>query len=101
MPEQYQKGPSPWTLSKAVSGGEIVRVRCGHCNITRYYDPADLLKLVGDVWADAIRMRCERCGKTEWIGASFELLPASERQRIRLRRLVEVRMVRKVIWRDE
>ena len=89
------------TLSKAAQRGEIVRACCGHCHITRFYDPGDLQRVAGNVPADAIRMRCERCGKTDWIRGSFELLPAAERQRIPLRRLVEIRMVRKVIWGDE
>ena len=46
-------------------------------------------------------MRCERCKKTEWIRASFERPSAAERQAIKLRRLAEVRTVRKATWRDE
>jgi ribosomal protein S27AE len=102
MPEQPPpKRPSAWTLSKAHGAGQLVRVRCGHCNITRHYQPADLQQLAGDVPADGIRMRCEKCGKSEWMRATFEALPAAERQAIRVRRLAEVRMVRKAIWRDE
>jgi hypothetical protein len=63
--------------------------------------PADLQQLAGDVPADGIRMRCDTCGKREWMRVSFENVPAAERQRVRVRRLAEVRMVRKVIWRDE
>jgi hypothetical protein len=102
MPEQPpSKRPSAWTLSKAHRAGQLVRVRCGHCNIARHYVPADLQRLAGDLPAAAIKMRCEKCGKSEWMRVSFENLPAAERQEIRVRRLAEVRLVRKVIWRDE
>jgi hypothetical protein len=88
-------------LSKARDAGELVRVQCVHCHIRRHYHPADLQRLVGDVPAAAIKMRCEKCGKSEWMRVSFENLPAAERQDIRVRRLAEVRLVRKIIWRDE
>jgi hypothetical protein len=102
MPEPSgRQKPSVWTLSKAHGAGELVRVRCAHCNIVRHYYPADLQKLAGDVPAAAIKMRCEECGKREWMRISFERLPAAERQGIRIRRLAEVRTVRKVVWRDE
>ena len=74
---------------------------CVHCSVRRWYAPADLERLLDDIPTDAIRMRCERCKKTEWIRASFERLFAAERQAIKLRRLAEIRMVRQVIWRDE
>jgi hypothetical protein len=102
MPEQPpSKRPSAWTLSKANDSGQLVRVRCAHCNITRHYLPADLQWLVGDIPADAIRMRCEKCGKREWMRVSFENLPAAERQGIRIRRLVEIKLRRVPVWQDE
>jgi hypothetical protein len=102
MPEPSgRQKPGAWTLSKAHGAGELVRVRCAHCNIVRHYHPADLQKLAGDLPAAAIRMRCEKWGKTEWMRVSFENLPAAEWQAIRVRRLAAVKMVRKVIWQDE
>ncbi|NGO54628.1 hypothetical protein [Allomesorhizobium camelthorni] len=102
MPEPSgRQKPSAWTLSKAHDAGELVRVRCAHCNIVRHYYPTDLQKLAGDLPAAAIQMRCEKCGKTEWMRATFERLSAAERQAIRVRRLAGVKMVRKVIWQDE
>jgi hypothetical protein len=70
-------------------------------HLKRWYMPADLQRLLGDIPADAIRMRCERCRKTEWIRASFERPTAAERQTIKLRRLAGIKMVRKVIWIDD
>lgn len=102
MPELSGKPrPSAWTLSKAHSAGQLVRAGCVHCNIRHHYYPADLLKLAGDVPASAIRMRCVKCGSTEWLRVTFESLSAAERQGIRIRRLAGIKMVRKVIWEDE
>jgi hypothetical protein len=102
MPEPSgREKPSAWTLSKADESGQVVRISCVHCHLKRWYAPADLQQLLGDIPAGAIRMRCERCRKTEWIRASFERPSAAERQAIKLRRLAGIKMVRKVIWRDE
>jgi hypothetical protein len=102
MPEPSGKQrPSTWTLSKSHDASELVRAWCAHCNIRHHYYPAELRRLAGDVPAAAIRMRCTKCGSTEWMRVTFECLTAAERQTIRVRRLVGIRMVRKVIWRDE
>ena len=79
----------------------MVCVECGLCNIKRHYYPADLKTLLGDISADEIRMRCDRCHKSEFVNALFVRLSGPERQSIRMRKLAEVRMVRKVIWQDE
>jgi hypothetical protein len=102
MPEQpAPRRPSAWTLSKAAEAGQLVRIRCQHCNIRRYYEPGDLHRLLGDIPANAIRMKCERCGLREYVAASFVHLSAAERQATSVRRLAEIRMVRRVVWRDE
>jgi hypothetical protein len=104
MPERYGKrlGRGPG-LARAHERGDLVKVRCMHCNITRHYLPAELRQLAGDATCDEIRarMRCERCRLKEYLDVDFVLPTAAERVRIRLRRLVEVRMVRKIVWRDE
>jgi hypothetical protein len=71
--------------SKANDAGQLVRARCAHCNITRHYLPADLQRLVGDIPADAIRMRCEKCGLDHWLAAIFCHITAAERQVVRVR----------------
>ena len=90
------------TLSRAHDIGQLVRVRCLPCNITRHYLPEDLLKLMGDIpfWGVERHMRCERCRRREF-DVDMLLPNAVQRMRIRVRRLVEVRMVRRVIWRDD
>ncbi|KRB28141.1 hypothetical protein ASD99_03195 [Mesorhizobium sp. Root695] len=90
------------TLCLAHEVGQLIRVRCRHCNITRHYLPGELAKLVGDIpfWDVERHMRCERC-KLRELDADIILPSAVERLKIRVRRLVEIRMVRRVIWRDE
>ena len=90
------------TLSLAHEVGQLIRVRCLNCNITRHYLPGDLAKLVGDIpfWDVERHMRCERCKRRE-LDAGIILPSAAERLKIRVRRLVEIRMVRRVIWRDD
>ncbi|TPI29358.1 hypothetical protein FJW08_18060 [Mesorhizobium sp. B3-2-1] len=90
------------TLCLAHEVGQLIRVRCRNCNITRHYLPGDLVKLVGDIpfWDVERHMRCERCKERE-LDAGIVLPSAAERLKIRVRRLVEIRMVRRVIWRDD
>lgn len=82
--------------------GQLIRVRCVNCNITRHYLPGDLAKLVGDIpfWDIDRHMRCERCKRRD-LDVDILLPSASEGMKIRVRRLVGVRMVRRVIWRDD
>src|SRR5262245_48494106 len=104
MPEYSGRPrPSAWTLSKAHDAGQLVRVRCQHCNIRRYYEPADLQRLIGDVGVDQVAggMRCENCHKTEWLAATFCHLSGAERAAVHVRRLAKIKMVRRVTWRDE
>jgi hypothetical protein len=89
------------TLKKAHEARQTVRVNCQLCNIRRYYDPSDLEQLCGDIPVERVRMRCNGCGKTDYIAVSLFIPGAEERQGIRIRRLAEIRMVRKVIWQDE
>lgn len=69
----------------------------------RWYQPGDLREIFGDVEAEMVgsKMTCERCGKNEFMHVETQNPSAGERQSIRMRRLVEIREVRRVIWRDE
>lgn len=90
------------TLSRAHEIGQLVRVRCLPCNITRHYRPGDLLKLMGDIpfWDVERHMRCERC-KRRAFDVDILLPSAVQGREIHVRRLVGVRMVRRVIWKDD
>lgn len=90
-------------LRNAHDAGQLVLVRCQHCNIKRWYQPGDLIKLFGNAEVDQLTgaMVCVKCGLKEYILAESESLTARERMNIRVRRLAGIRMVRRVIWEDE
>lgn len=92
-----------WKLSNAHETGQLVLVRCGICNVKRWYQPGDLRDIFGDVEAELVggKMSCERCGKNDFMHAETQSPSARERQSIRVRRLAEIRTIRRVIWRDE
>ncbi|CCV03301.1 conserved hypothetical protein [Mesorhizobium metallidurans STM 2683] len=98
-----RKRGSEWRLSNAHETGQLVLVRCGLCSVKRWYQPGDLREIFGDIEAELVghKMSCERCGKNDCIHAETQNPSARERQGIRVRRLVEIRMVRRVIWKDE
>lgn len=89
-------------LSAAHAVGQLARVRCLFCRVTRYYSPDDLRQLLGDVGIDEVagRMRCDTCGRKDYLDATLILPTAQERQTIRLRRLEGIRTIRRPIWRD-
>ena len=92
-----------WRLSDAHDVGQLIRINCQHCNIKRHYRPADLRRLVGDVACDnAMKgMRCEKCGKADYLVAFAWNPTARELAGLSIRRLADIRMVRKVVWNDE
>lgn len=92
-----------WKLSNAHDVGQLVRIECGYCNIKRDYKPDDIQRLVGDVGVDDVprQMRCEKCRRAENLRAVFWSPTGQELAGLRIRRLVDIKMVRKVIWRDE
>ena len=69
---------------------------------TRHFEPTDLERLLGDVPFHALldRMRCE-CRRRDYLVAALTIPTAEERLKIRVRRLVDVRYMRRIVWRDE
>lgn len=65
--------------------------------------PSDLRAIFGDIDAELVgnKMSCERCGKNDFMHAETQNPSASERQDIRVRRLAEIRTVRRIVWKDE
>ena len=98
-----RKRGGAWTLSNAHEVGQLVRVQCGLCNVRRWYQPKDLMEIFGDVEAELVggKMNCERCGKNDCMHVQTQNPSARERQDIRVRRLAEIRVVRRMVWRDE
>jgi hypothetical protein len=86
----------------AHASGQLVRVSC-HCRDgERYYEPADLIQIFGDV--DVYRldqaMKCERCGRRD-VDVDVRLPSAMERAKIKVRRLVEIKVTKRPVWREE
>lgn len=104
MPEQYrEKRGSAFTLSRAHDTGYYVRARCALCSLKRIYAPLDLVQLVGDIALPQLerKIRCDKCGKREFMEVNFWSPAARELEGLIIRRVAGVRTVRKVIWRDE
>ncbi|MFB2553907.1 hypothetical protein [Ensifer soli] len=109
MPEEYRRGlvhpyrhARLWTLRKAAEIGQLVRVTCKRCRVTRTYMCGDLATLLGDIEVRDVeqRMRCEGCGSKDYLAAKTLLPSAEERQTMVIRRLVEVKTRRVPIWQD-
>jgi len=106
MPESYYKPGrevAAWTLRKAHDAGQVVKISCSHCHIRRFYKPAEMREVAGNLSADQMRhkVRCEKCRKKDYMDVEFVRLTGQEAQDVRFRRLVEIRWERRVIWRDE
>lgn len=91
------------TLSDAMLLDHTMIASCGTCGRKHYYDPADIMKLLGDVPLYLVEQRfsCSRCPTNDFFRVRFDRLSAADRQRVRYRRLKEVKMVKRVIWEDE
>lgn len=101
MRELRQRDRDTYYLSNAHRNGDFIRVTCGGCSPARLYLPEDLIALLGDIAVMDLdeKMRCERCGDTT-TARTFHPSVA-ERSGLVVRRLAEVKMVRKVRWREE
>ncbi|MER0237170.1 hypothetical protein ABRA89_03410 [Fulvimarina sp. MAC8] len=92
------------TLRQLGPQGRFVRVKCDYCrSATRFYHPDDLAILLGDVEVDQLRRRlkCERCGRRDYVEVDAPYLTGPEMRDLIVRRLVRVRTIRRPIWREE
>jgi hypothetical protein len=55
---------------------------------------------IGVVYIPA-KMRCEKCGRRDYVEAIFFHPVGAEWHTLKIRRLVGVKLVRKVIWQDD
>ncbi len=101
MPESNDSRRRGAKLGDAEASGQLLRVRCNFCRSQRHYQPADIMKLAGNVPFNSIHGRCMGCYRDDYLDFRLVLPTAAERQAIRVRRLAGVRMVRQVRWRDE
>lgn len=91
-----------WLLSEAHASGQLVRVSCRCRAGDRYYEPADLIQIFGDVDVNRLdrTMKCERCGRQE-LDVDVRLPAAMDRAKIKVRRLVEIKIRKLPVWRIE
>ncbi|WP_320235891.1 hypothetical protein [Mesorhizobium montanum] len=105
MPEQPEKWPrgAAWTLTHAHDAGQVAGIRCGKCNLRRFYKPLELREVIGNVTIDEVRkkVRCQQCGSREWMGAELFHPTGEQAHTMRYRRLVQIRWEKRVIWWDE
>lgn len=81
--------------------GSVIRVTCPYDKNERYFIPEELKRAYGNIEVDDLfyMLKCSRCGSN--VDVESEKLPAEKRQKVTMRRLVEVYYVRKARWRDE
>ncbi|MBC7149835.1 MAG: hypothetical protein H5U22_10680 [Rhizobium sp.] len=91
------------TLEDADALGQFVRAGCLRCKTVRFYRPADIKALIGEnihVLHLQDKFRCDACRSKEHMAVEFKTLLAREIPGLMVRELVEVRLVKRPIWRD-
>lgn len=101
MPEMnISKKLSRWSLEEARQVGHLLVIRCGLCNITRQFLPDDILKVRRNTTLSRLRFVCQECNKSAYIEVNVYCPSSWEVGKLEVRRLAEMRDVRKPIWRD-
>lgn len=108
MPESYRKlalhpniARQIPTLSKFTGPDLFIKIRCANCRITHRYFPQDLLQICGDVNLDEVvrRFRCEKCKRKE-LEITLHSAAASEKPGLRIRKLMQIKTLRRPVWKD-
>lgn len=65
--------------------------------------PADSVRLLGDVPVVSLLrvMKCEKCGYKDYLQIEVLNLSASERQAVKVRHFVEVKVRKLPVWRED
>ena len=107
MPERTHKQGDwpkgePWTLQHAHNVGQVLRAKCTVCHIKPFYKPIEIKEIMGNGTIDDVRrkFRCERCHELI-LDAEFFFPVGEEAIQMRFRRLVEIKWIRRIVWRDE
>ena len=110
MPESYRKlamhparRAKAFSLAQAHESNLFVRVTCQSCRVSRLYYAKDILRLCGDVLIDevATQMRCEKCRRKDHLNAKYDTIYGPDVGKTKIRRLVEIKTIRRPIWIDE
>ena len=90
------------TLRNYADGSYFVKIDCAFCQVKRFYEPVDLLQLCGNISVRQIakQFRCEQCKRKDYLTADLVSPPAAERAGMIVRRLTEIRIIRKPVWKD-
>jgi len=90
------------TLSSFIDRTYFIKIDCQLCRVKRLYLPADLIPLCGDITVERIpkKFRCERCDTKQYLRADLVSPSAAEMVGLRVRKLMEIKHIRKPIWKD-
>lgn len=101
MPERYpyQKGKG-LRLSEAHEHNKLILVCCDLCHGKRYYFPDDLRRLLGNLEIDDISLKCETCGNRDYVRVTSVHLTGQERDGIRVRKLVAIKVKHVPVWQE-
>ncbi len=90
------------TLRHYADGSYFVKITCELCQVKRFYEPVDLLHLCGNISVRQIakQFRCEQCNRKDYLTADLVSPPSRELVGMSVRRLTEIRIIRKPIWKD-
>jgi hypothetical protein len=97
----YRENQIP-RLSDAHRNGQFVKIVCTRCRIRRNFRPLDIIKLLGDRHVLKLQgsFRCEGCRRKDAMEAAFVSVIGSEIHDFPVRELVEIRVVKRPVWRD-
>ena len=101
MPQRYpyQKGRG-LRLSEAHDRNKLILVCCDLCHGTRYYFPDDLRRLLGNQEIDDISLNCESRAKRDYVQVTSVHLTGQERDGVRVRRLVAIKVKQVPVWQE-
>lgn len=90
------------TLSRYAQGSYLVKIDCALCQVKRFYEPVDIMQLCGNISVRHIakQFRCEQCKRKDYLTADLVSPPAADRVGMSVRRLTEIRIIRKPVWKD-
>ena len=90
------------TLSSYSNGSYYIKIDCALCRLKRFYEPVDLLQLCGNITIRRIaqQFRCEQCNRKDYLTAEMLSPSSNELVGMQVRRLVQIRIIRKPIWKD-
>lgn len=100
----YRENQIP-RLDDAHRLGQFVKVTCTWCHPRRvlYFRPLDIIRLIEDRHVLKLQrcFRCQRCKRNDYMEVSFKAVMGDELKGMVIRELVEVKMVKRPVWRDK